>query len=195
MTGAVDMTEDERGLDELAQIDLRLARVFAARAEAAEDPEVANGLVRSYQRAARSFRQTLALKHRLRRELKRELRDDRGDSRKEHDRAVSAHKAQVQVRLKTLIWTEAEGEEAERLEDELEDLLADDALLDGFTDTPVDAHVARLRHDLGLTNSEGGGSRSDAEASTPPDGPDGPPQPAFADSSPDGGATDPQSSA
>jgi len=62
MTAAPDISEDERGLDALAQIDLRLAQVFAARAEAAEDPEVANGLVRSYQRAARSYRQSLALR-------------------------------------------------------------------------------------------------------------------------------------
>jgi len=200
MTAGLDISDDERGLDELAQIDLRLARVFAERAEAAEDPEVANGLVRSYQRAARSFRQSLALKHRLRRELKRELRDDRGDDRKEHDRAVSARKAQVEARLKALIWTEAEGEDAERLEDELEDLLADDVVLDGFTETPVDEHVARLGHDLGLRDVAGGdegGSRSDAGASTPSHDPGGPPESACADSSPHGEAIAPdwQSSA
>ena len=50
-------------------IDLKLARDFAARAQAAEDAEEANRLARSYQRAARSYRQTLALKARLRRDL------------------------------------------------------------------------------------------------------------------------------
>jgi len=150
MTATPDISEDERGLDALAQIDLRLAQVFAARAEAAEDPEVANGLVRSYQRAARSYRQTLALKHRLRRELKRERREDRTDDRKEHARAVSARKAQVRAAVKVLIWTEAEPPEAERLEDDLEEWLADLVVMDGFAATPVEHHVARLRRDLGL---------------------------------------------
>jgi len=150
MTAIPDISEDERGLDALAQIDLRLAQVFAARAEAAEDPEVANGLVRSYQRAARSYRQTLALKHRLRRELKRELREDRTDDRKEHARAVSTRKAQVRAAVKALIWTEAEPPEAERLEDDLEEWLADLVVMDDFAATPVEAHVARLRRDLGL---------------------------------------------
>ena len=53
---------------ELAALDLAMARDFAARAQAAEDPDTANDLARSYQRVARSYRQTLALKTRLRRE-------------------------------------------------------------------------------------------------------------------------------
>jgi len=150
MSDDAAISEDEAGLCELAAIDLRLARVFAARAEAAEDPEVANGLVRSYQRAARSYRQTLALKHRLRRELKREAREDRTDDRKEHARAVSTRKAQVRAAVKALIWTEAEPPEAERLEDDLEEWLADLVVMDSFAATSVEAHVARLRRDLGL---------------------------------------------
>jgi len=144
------ISEDERGLCELAALDLRLARSFAARAEAAEDTEVANGFARSYQRAARSYRQTLALKHRLRRELKREAREDRADLSREHERAVAHRKAQVCAVVKGLIWTEHERDEAERLEDELDEILDDDAVLDGFAATPVEIHVARLRRTLGL---------------------------------------------
>jgi hypothetical protein len=70
MLDALDITEAEAaGLTELAALDLAMARRFAERAQAAEDPEVANRLARSYQRAARSYRQTLALKARLKREI------------------------------------------------------------------------------------------------------------------------------
>src|SRR3982750_477928 len=70
MLDALNITEEEAlGLAELAQHDLALARDFARRAQAAEDADEANRLARSYQRAARSYRQTLALKARLRRDL------------------------------------------------------------------------------------------------------------------------------
>src|SRR5216684_1486053 len=76
MLDALTITEDEAaGLSELAALDLAMARDFAARAQAAEDPETANDLARSYQRMARSYRQSLALKVRLQREMVRAERD------------------------------------------------------------------------------------------------------------------------
>jgi hypothetical protein len=75
MLDALDITEAEvAGLSELAALDLAMARSFAARAQAAEDADEANGLARSYQRAARSYRH-LALKMRLQRERARLLRE------------------------------------------------------------------------------------------------------------------------
>src|SRR6185312_4777315 len=72
MLDALTITEAEAaGLSELAALDLVMAREFAARAQAAEDPQVANDLARSYQRVARSYRQSLALKVRLQREIVR----------------------------------------------------------------------------------------------------------------------------
>jgi hypothetical protein len=71
MWDALAITEEEAaGLAELAQHDLAMARDFAERARAAEDPDTANELARSYQRMARSYRQTLALKVRLAREIR-----------------------------------------------------------------------------------------------------------------------------
>ena len=62
MLDALNIIEEEAlGLTELAQHDLAMARDFARRAQAAEDPGDANRYARSYQRAARSYRQTLAL--------------------------------------------------------------------------------------------------------------------------------------
>jgi hypothetical protein len=206
MSNAGDIT-DEAGLNLLAQAELRLALGFAARAEAAEDAEVANGLARSYQRLARSYRQTLALKARLRRDLKHEAREDRADQRREQERAVQVRKAQVHAVVRGLIWSEAERAECERLEDELDQLLDLDAVADDFARTGVQAHVARLRQELRLLPPDPPpsreadreaveGVRSEPPASTPTSPeeafrqvPGGGPPSAFADSSPDAGAT------
>ena len=50
---------------ELAELDLTLARHVHAQAMATTDPDALNGLARSYQRVARSLRQTLGLKAKL----------------------------------------------------------------------------------------------------------------------------------
>ena len=72
MLDALTITEeDAAGLCELAALDLAMARDFATRAQAAQDPDTANDLARSYQRMARSYRQTLALKVRLAHEIAR----------------------------------------------------------------------------------------------------------------------------
>jgi hypothetical protein len=152
MAFPLDITEDDaRSLCELAAVDLRVAKGFAERALAEEDPETANGLARSYQRAARSYRQSLALKMRLRRELARQDREDRTDQRGEAGRRYAATKARVYAAVKTLIWNEHEAAEAEPLEDQLAELLDDDALAEDFATTPVERHVARLAADLKLS--------------------------------------------
>jgi hypothetical protein len=70
MLDALTITEAEAaGLSELAALDLAMARDFAARARDERDPQIANDLARSYQRMARSYRQSLALKVRLAREI------------------------------------------------------------------------------------------------------------------------------
>jgi hypothetical protein len=56
MLDALTVTEAEAArLSELAALDLSMARDFAARAQAVEDPESANDLACSYQRMARSY--------------------------------------------------------------------------------------------------------------------------------------------
>jgi hypothetical protein len=149
----LDMTEDDaRGLCELAAVDLRVAKGFAERALAEADADAANGYARTYQRAARSYRQSLALKARLRRDLMRDAREDRADLRGEETRRLGVARARVFSAVKTLIWNEHEAEEAEGLEDQLAELLADDALADDFTEVPISRHVERLAADLGLAS-------------------------------------------
>jgi hypothetical protein len=58
--------EDEAALAEIARMDLSFARHVHAQAMATTDPEVLNGLGRTYQRVARSLRQTIMAKARLR---------------------------------------------------------------------------------------------------------------------------------
>jgi hypothetical protein len=150
--------EDARGLCELAAVDLRMAKGFADRALAEEDPDIANGLARSYQRAARSYRQTLALKMRLRRDLMHDAREDRSDARAELGRRNAIARSRVFSAVKTLVWNEREAAEAEELESDLGEMLDDHALADDFADIPVTVHVTRLAQDLGLASpaNEGG---------------------------------------
>ena len=155
MSDPLDITEAEAaGLSELAQLDLAMARRFAARAEAAEDPAVANDLARSYERMARSYRRTLALKARLLR--------DRAEARKAAPKpkpggaAVARRLHDLRGALVRVAWDEAEGEEGEKdprlfgwYAEEIEGALHEEVLQDSFCDEALDDHVARLGRDLG----------------------------------------------
>jgi hypothetical protein len=80
-------------------------------------------------------------------------------------------RSQVRLAVERAIWTEAEGLEAERLLDDLDDVLEEAALADGFLDGPVEAVIARIRDDLGLAASPTG-EEADGEAGDRPDSPD-----------------------
>src|SRR3954468_4134374 len=99
------------GLFELAALDLAMARDFAARAQAAEDPDTANDLARSYQRMARSYRQTLALKVKLQSDMARAQRDTppppAHEVRRVHERVETVREA-----VQRVIWAEREAAEA-----------------------------------------------------------------------------------
>lgn len=163
---ALDITEEEaQGLAELARHDLAMARVFAARAQAAEDADEATQLARSYQRAARSYRQTLALKARLKRELAAAAQAQAGLPRaRPGGTAVAKRIGELRTALLRLSWDEAERPE---IEDEavdpadvreifadhaevVEEAIAEACLKDDFVDEPLDDHVARVALDLGF---------------------------------------------
>jgi hypothetical protein len=167
MLDALTITEEEAaGLAELAALDLAMAKDFAARAHAAEDPAVANDLAKSYQRVARSYRQSLALKMRLAREMlshARELPSGAGQTRQPSPsappsgpgplarrRAEAVHAAVVRV-----AWNEYEKPEDEAARDFIVGLL-DDALIDlapvpGFAQRPLDELVAEVCDLVGLS--------------------------------------------
>jgi hypothetical protein len=158
---ALDITDAEAaGLSELAALDLVMARDFAARAQAAEDPEVANDLARSYQRMARSYRQTLALKARLQRDIARERRENPPPKPPRDLVRIAERVEALREPCRRVIWAEHEPAEPPEREDEdiagyyfdlLEERLArlsrED---DGFGLTPLDEHVVAMCAELAL---------------------------------------------
>jgi len=159
MLDALIITEAEAaGLSELAALDLAMARDFAARAQAAEDPDTANELARSYQRVARSYRQSLALKVRLQAEIGRAQRDAPPVPRQEF--RIKARTDEVREAVQRVIWAEhepAEGAEApegdeacDRLFDLLEERLGLLARDNRFGLEPLDDHVRAVCRLLGL---------------------------------------------
>ncbi|RAK65535.1 hypothetical protein [Phenylobacterium kunshanense] len=155
MLDALDITEAETaGLSELAALDLSMARLFAARAEAAEDPQVQNEFARSYQRMARSYRQTLALKIKLKRDLAQARRDqaraqesdrDSGPSPDTYDAArVEVRKQQVRQAIERVAWDEYEPYDKIDAFIELERYMDEEAREPGFVAHPLPLVVARL---------------------------------------------------
>jgi hypothetical protein len=164
MTNGLDITEAEAaGLSELAALDLALARDFAARAQAAEDPETANALARSYQRMARSYRQTLALKARLKSGVERERLQNPPPRPPRDPVRIAERKEALLAPVRRVIWAEHEPPEPPEWEGEdtvgyyfdlLDQHLAARVRADdGFGLTPLDEHVVRTCAELGLSVS------------------------------------------
>ena len=175
MWDALDITEeDAQGLAEIARHDLELARDFARRALACEDNAEAGGLMRDYQRAARSYRQTLAVKTRLKRDLAAAARMQATTPRpRPGGVAVARRIGELRTALLRVAWDEAERTEAEAAElgeeavafadaaetlawycREIEGNIAEDRRKDAFADEPLDDHVARMALDLGFKPDE-----------------------------------------
>lgn len=159
-----DIAGDLAGLERLAERALAVAMRYADRLETLgpDEDERAVALSRPFQAAARSYRQSLALKARLRRELEGA----------EHDRAVRAgllsrapvevegvvrRMTQVEQAVRPLIWSEHEGAEAEALEDELTDALGEAFEDAGFARLSLQAQAAEIARRLDLA------AESDAE--------------------------------
>jgi hypothetical protein len=161
MLDALAITEAEAaGLSELAEMDLAMARHFSQRAQAAEDPDIANDLARSYQRAARSYRQSLALKARLQRDLAQAAAAAKAVPRpKPGGVAIATRIRELKTALLRVAWDEAERPEDEggRNEDafclwipDIEGCVSEECLKDSFCDEALDDHVARVGYALGF---------------------------------------------
>jgi hypothetical protein len=156
MLDALTITEAEAaGLSELAALDLAMARDFAARAQDERDPDTANRLARSYQRAARSYRQSLALKVRLAREVARAEREARGNPEPFSPRAARRRADDLRGAVTRVAFNEYEApEHEEELEDvlgALEEVLQDCAADPDFTRQPLDAQVGDICATLELS--------------------------------------------
>ena len=167
MLDALDITAEEAaGLSELAALDLATARRFTERANAAEDPDEANRLARTAQRAARSFRQTLALKVRLKRELaqhgreySRKAEPEVPDPIRQAPPPTPSHLSEVRQAVARVAWSEYEALEAPEVEREdfLDDLLygLDEALRSrardaAFAAKALDDQVTEVAAELAL---------------------------------------------
>lgn len=152
MSEPVDIAETRQGmiLEQLAGLGMSLARDLHARALAAETTEEAVRLAEAFHKVARSVRQTLALEPRLIRDHSRNRRDAEAETARLAAARAGQKKARIRLAVERLIWTEAEDDEAERLVDDLDDLLDAEALSESFTETPVEALIEKVRADLGL---------------------------------------------
>jgi hypothetical protein len=134
--------------------------------EDVEGDEHAMALARSYQRMARSYRQTLVVQMRLRREAKAEAKADAGDVQAERRARRYELKAAIMADLRPRIWRlEREEERCEELDRLADNLIADAADRLDFLDLTPAAHVAAILPQLDLDAPDG----DDAE---PPDDPD-----------------------
>lgn len=169
MSTADEMAERHgRVLAELSELGLTLARDLHARALGAEDAKTAADLGLAFHRISRSVRQTMALEARLERDRTRRDREVDALAAREAETRVQVRKVRVRSLVERMIWNEVESDEAEELVDELELRLDEEAFADDFGADPIEAHVARIRSDLGLpalaspSPRGGGGGGADA---------------------------------
>jgi hypothetical protein len=149
MSEATTPDRDEEMLARLAEFDLAAAERVHGRLMAAEESSEIAELGRTYQRVARSLRQTLALKAKLKRDREAAARD--APRRPPGGVALARRVREVRAAVIRVIWNETESaDDATDLEEALDDALTLDMLRDGFCDEPLDDHVARICLDLDL---------------------------------------------
>ena len=157
--------EQEEGLALLFQRGLELALKIQEDAMAAESAEERARLGAAFHRIARGVRQTAALRTRLAADARRGEREEQAEVIRLDERRVARRKAQVKARVERLIWTEAESEDAaDALLDDLETRLGEDELYGRLAEGEVEAHIARLSEELGLSQGAHAGEGDPASA-------------------------------
>ena len=152
---------DEEMLARLAARDLAAAERVHDKLMAAEEAGEIAELGRTYQRFARSLRQTLALKARLRREQQQDARAAANETPPQPARpggvAVARRIREVREGVTRVVWDEVEREERDDCLETLEYTIAEECLRDSFCAEPLDDHIARicLALDLSPQGAEG----------------------------------------
>jgi hypothetical protein len=152
MTEAADIVEREaQMLGRLAELDLAAVEKVHAQLMQAEAAHEVADLGRTYQRFARSLRQTLALKARLAGERMRHARVRREEAARartarapQDETALEARKAEIREAVTRVAWDEYERTDAEEVLLEFEDLLPLAAAEESFLTAPVPIVAARL---------------------------------------------------
>jgi hypothetical protein len=106
------LDRDDAMLARLAEMDLSLAEKLHAAAMASEKSEETADLARVYQKVARSLRQSIALKHRIKRDV---AQASRGAPSPQHQARVENRITMVRRAVTRVIFTETEGEAADWL--------------------------------------------------------------------------------
>ena len=147
-----DDISDAAMLSRLAACDLSAAERVHGKLMAAEDVSEIAELGRTYQRFARSLRQTLALKSRFQREQAQAEKDAQPPPAPPGGLLVARRVRDVRAAVLRVIWDEAESEDAALdLEETLDALISLERLADSFCAEPLDDQVARLCLTLDLT--------------------------------------------
>jgi len=176
-------TREDQMLAELAELDLALARKVHAAAMAATEPEAVGALARTYQRVARSLRQTLALKARVaaeraRAEAQRAAQAARGRRPVRGLLADLARRRTLRDAVHRVAWDEYErGELSEpafeqRIRKAME-IIETISLRPGFEREDLDEQVQLLCETLELDPEIAARWRSLPEDLGPADGEDG----------------------
>jgi hypothetical protein len=141
---------DEEMLARLAEFDLAAAERVHGRLMAAEETSEIAELGRTYQRIARSLRQTLALKAKLKRD--RETAAQIAPATPAGPAALPRRARELREAVTRIIWSEAQSpDDGTFLEEALDELIAHEILGDGFAAETLDDQVARVCAELGLT--------------------------------------------
>lgn len=152
ITDAAPITDpDELALARLAELDASLAEKLHGLAMAESDPEIVASLARGFQRIARSLRQTLALKAKLKRDRENALRGlPAPELVRDEARIERAREAAGRAVRRVIAAAEIEREEADYLTDLLEDRLGHLAAKGTLGLQGLDEEVRELCEDFGL---------------------------------------------
>jgi hypothetical protein len=156
MTELAKMAERHgAALARIAEVAERLAMKHAERALAADDPRVEAVATAAFQKATRVMRQSMALEARLARDVQQADRDTISREARETIFQVHHRRSQIAATTERLIRTEVEDpDHAERLCNELDDLLDIEAFTDGFLTQDLATQITRLCKDLGIKGVE-----------------------------------------
>jgi hypothetical protein len=158
-----------RILQALADCNLRAVQKLTDKLEAAETDIEHERFALSLHRMSRDLRLTLALEERLVHERRKAFREEKADRQK----AVEHRKKQVDHAVTGRVYAEREGEAAEALLKDFDDLLDEHRLYEDFLDLPLETVIARFCKQLGLAAEF---PANDAAADAPLDAAAPPPQ-------------------
>lgn len=177
---AAEPTREEQMLARLAELDLLAAEKAHAKLMAAEEASEIAEAGRTYQRMARSLRQTLAVKARLAREREaaEAARPRRAVPPLVHEglRPLDAARRAHIERVRDAVTPYFEAEHPDW--DELDEAMVYDILItlaqedDEFLDTPVEALVAHVIKELPPPDAEPAHGEPPRPGDPPSDGPD-----------------------